>query len=42
MDLHMEIVPGVWWGSWEAFVKASGNPLAPTLAEAMGISQAEE
>jgi len=35
MELHVEIVPGVWWGSWEAFVKASGNPLAPTLAEAM-------
>jgi ubiquinone/menaquinone biosynthesis C-methylase UbiE len=35
MDLHVEIVPGVWWGSWEAFVKASGNPLAPTVAEAM-------
>lgn len=35
LNLHVEIVPGVWWGSWEAFVKASGNPLAPTVAEAM-------
>lgn len=35
MDVHVEIVPGVWWGSWQAFVNASGNPLAPTLAEAM-------
>ncbi len=26
MDLHVEIVPGVLWGSWEAFVKASGIP----------------
>jgi len=35
LDLHVEIIPGVWWGSWVAFVKASGNPLAPTLQEAM-------
>jgi len=35
LDLHVEIVPGVWWGTWEAFVNASGNPLAPTVAEAM-------
>ncbi len=38
MDLHVEIVSGVWWGSWEAFVKASGNPLAPTLGEAMAAA----
>jgi len=35
LDLNVEIVPGVWWGSWEAFLNAAGNPLAPTLAEAM-------
>jgi hypothetical protein len=35
LELQVAIVPGVWWTSWSAFLKASGNPLAPTLEEAM-------
>jgi ubiquinone/menaquinone biosynthesis C-methylase UbiE len=42
LDLHVEIVPGVWWGSWDAFLNAAGNPLAPTLAEAMAEALTEQ
>jgi arsenite methyltransferase len=35
LELQVAIVPGVWWGSWSSFLKASGNPLAPSLEEAM-------
>ncbi|MGH2572072.1 MAG: methyltransferase domain-containing protein [Actinomycetota bacterium] len=38
LDLHVEIVSGAWWGSWGALLKASGNPLIPTVEEAMAQS----
>jgi arsenite methyltransferase len=33
--LQVDVEPGAWFSSWAAFLKGAGNPLAPTLEEAM-------
>lgn len=35
LDLEVRIEPGSWFTSWSAMLKMAGNPLDPTLEEAM-------
>jgi arsenite methyltransferase len=42
LDLQVQIAPGAWWGSWDALLKSSPNPLAPTLARAMAEALTQE
>jgi arsenite methyltransferase len=35
LDVQVNVEPGGWYRSWDAFVRAAPNPCAPTLAEAM-------
>jgi hypothetical protein len=35
LDLEVRLEPGSWFTSWNALLKMAGNPLDPTLEEAM-------
>jgi arsenite methyltransferase len=35
LDLEVRVEPGSWFTSWQALLKMAGNPLDPTLEEAM-------
>jgi ubiquinone/menaquinone biosynthesis C-methylase UbiE len=38
LDLQVEVVPGSWHRSWDAFLRTAPNPCVPTLEEAMQIA----
>lgn len=35
LELQVEVVPGAWHRSWDAFLRTAPNPCVPTLEEAM-------